>query len=131
MLLVETTQVTTDDPLNPDRRFRASGVRFCAGLRRHNQVLQLTPDSGIWELNRTYVITLNNRDRYLLTAPDGAAVADGDQFLIRDQAGNAVTFEYESGYKIWVPQTLTIQAVDAGPDSATGTRSRSPPPSLT
>ena len=90
------------------------GSDYLQGYNAINQVLQLTPDSGIWEINRTYVITLNNRDRYMLTAPDGAAIQDGDQFLIRDQAGNAVTFEYESGYKIWIPQTLTIQAVDAG-----------------
>ncbi|HPM79751.1 MAG TPA: S8 family serine peptidase, partial [Candidatus Anammoximicrobium sp.] len=114
VLLVESTQVTSDDPTDPSDDFGARASDYRLGYHAGNQVLVLTPDSGVWEFNRTYVITLNNRDRYVLTAPDGAAIADGDQFLIRDEAGNAVTFEYESGYKLWIPQTLTIEAVDAG-----------------
>ena len=72
VLLVETTQVRADDPLNPADDFEPRASDFALGYDG-NQVLKLTPDSGTWEPGRTYVITLNNRDRYVLTAPDGAA----------------------------------------------------------
>jgi hypothetical protein len=112
VLLVEQSQVVPFDPNDPASALLPQASDYTLGYEGVNQVLLLTPDSRIWESDRTYVITLNNRDRYLLTAPDGGMVDDGDQFLIRDQIGTAVTFEYESGYKVWVPQTLTIQAVD-------------------
>ncbi|TVS14763.1 MAG: hypothetical protein EA424_18305, partial [Planctomycetaceae bacterium] len=111
VLLVEQTQVVPFDPTDPGDALLRRSSDYTMGFEGSNQVLRLTPASAIWESDRTYVISLNNRDRYLLTAADGAMIDDGDQFLIRDQAGNAVTFEYESGYKMWVPQTLMIHAI--------------------
>jgi hypothetical protein len=111
VLLVEQTQVVYG---GSGSDFEPGASDYTLGYEGTNQVLRLTPDSRVWEFDRTYVITLNNKDRYLLKTPSGAAVQDGDQFLIRDGNGNAVTFEYESGYKMWVPQTLTIHAVEAG-----------------
>ncbi|MCY2991686.1 MAG: right-handed parallel beta-helix repeat-containing protein, partial [Planctomycetota bacterium] len=113
LLLYESTQVKPDNPADPSDDLDPRSYDYTQGYDGTNQILKLTPKSKIWEGNRTYVVTLNNRDRYVLTAPDGGAVSDGGQFVIHDAAGNAVTFEYESGYTIWVPQTFEIQAVDA------------------
>ena len=40
--------------------------------------------------------------------PDGSQVADGETFVITDNTGGTVTFEFESGYSLFVPETLKL-----------------------
>ncbi|MGE0758627.1 MAG: GEVED domain-containing protein [Pirellulaceae bacterium] len=74
-----------------------------------NNIIRITPVAGIWETDRVYEIELSNSTGTSIQAPNGASVDDGDSFQITDEAGNQVTFEYDSGYVLQVPQTLALQ----------------------
>lgn len=79
-----------------------------------NNVIRLTPLAGIWESDSIYEIDLANSVGFVVDAPKGSDLLDGGQFDITDEEGNLVTFEYESGYVLEVPQTLALQIPDAG-----------------
>lgn len=101
-----------------DGRLLREGVDYTFGFNVTNRTIRLTPLSGIWRPGSAYEITLNNRDRFVLTAQDGATVSDGQQFRILDENGVSAVYEYESGYSIQVPQTLAITVPSVG--AATG-----------
>ena len=92
----------------------AEGVDYSFHYDATNNVIRLTPLAGMWEINRVYEIALSNAGGFLLAAPQGTAVNDGDQFTITDLLGTTATFEYDSGYAIRVPQTLAIQIPPSG-----------------
>jgi hypothetical protein len=71
-----------------------------------NKIINLSPIAGIWEGNSVYVIQLANRDQFIISAPAGNQVNDGDSFQLVDQMGNSATFEYESGYTMFVPANV-------------------------
>lgn len=101
-----------------DGRLLREGVDYTFGFNVTNRTIRLTPLSGIWRPGSAYEITLNNRDRFVLSAMDGASVSDGQQFRIVDQNGVSAVYEYESGFSIQVPQTLAIRVPAVG--AATG-----------
>ena len=101
-----------------DGRLLREGVDYTFGFNVTNRTIRLTPLSGIWRPGSAYEITLNNRDRFVLSAQDGTSVSDGQQFRIVDRNGVSAVYEYESGYSIQVPQTLAIQIPAVG--AATG-----------
>ncbi len=70
-----------------------------------NQIL-LTPQAGVWLPGYTYQIELVNRDRFVISSGD--LVSDGQAFTVTDADGNSETFEFESGYSLQVPETLTL-----------------------
>ena len=44
----------------------------------------------------------------MIEMPDGSQVTDGETFVITDNTGGTVTFEFESGYSLFVPETLKL-----------------------
>ncbi|MDX1924959.1 MAG: DVUA0089 family protein [Pirellulaceae bacterium] len=82
-----------------------------------NEVI-LTPLAGVWKDGRVYEVAVNNKNRFVLTAPAGDQVADGDFFTITDRDGGIVYYEFDSGYRLQVPQGLTLLVPLAG--GATG-----------
>ena len=82
-----------------------------------NEVI-LTPLAGVWKNDRVYEVAVNNKNRFVLTAPAGDQVADGDIFTITDADGGVVYYEFDSGYRLQVPQGLTLLIPLAG--GATG-----------
>ncbi len=78
----------------------------------------LTPLAGIWKNDRVYEISINNKDRFVMYAPAGDQVSDGDSFTINDTNGGTVHFEFDSGYRLQVPQGLSLLVPLAG--GATG-----------
>jgi hypothetical protein len=90
------------------------GVDYRFRYDSTNKVINLSPMAGIWPGNSVYVIQLANRDQFIVSAPAGDAVNDGESFQLVDQEGNAVTFEYESGYTLFVPETLSLRVPSAG-----------------
>jgi hypothetical protein len=97
------------------------GVDYAFSYDATNNIIRLTPFAGIWERDRVYDIRLSNDEGLALTATDGASVIDGDNFDLTDDQGNQVTFEYESGYSLHVPQTLALQIpIDGGSAIADG-----------
>ena len=97
------------------------GLDYTFSYDATNNIIRLTPLAGIWEEDRVYEIDLSNAESLALTASDGASVTDGDSFDVTDDAGNTATFEFESGYSLLVPQTLTLQIpADGGSGIADG-----------
>lgn len=82
-----------------------------------NEVI-LTPLAGVWKDGRVYEVAVNNKNRFVLTAPAGDQVADGDVFTITDSNGGVVYYEFDSGYRLQVPQGLNLLIPLAG--GATG-----------
>ena len=90
------------------------GIDYSFSYNATSDTIVVTPLSGIWEPDRVYVIRVNNRDYYRITASNGWELPDGWQFLVRDVQGDQETFEFESGYTLQVPQTLQIIVPEAG-----------------
>lgn len=97
-----------------DGRLLVEGVDYRFSYDETNDVITLRPLAGIWSQNSVYEIELNNRDRFVVTAPAGPQAVDGEQFTIIDDAGGRVTFEYESGYQLELPEVITLTAPVAG-----------------
>lgn len=95
-------------------RLMVEGIdyRFAYDTTR-NEII-LTPLAGVWKNDRVYDILLNNKDRFVLVAPSGDTIQDGDRMIIRDSLGGNVHFEFESGFRLQIPQGLKIQVPLAG-----------------
>lgn len=79
-----------------------------------SNTIRLTHISGVWPEENVYVVMLNNTDRFVFTAQAGSRHRDGESFTIRDRVGNLVTFEFESGFSIIVPEPLTLHVPSVG-----------------
>ena len=110
----DSTVIQPTVTVTQDGQFLREGIDYTFDYNNTSDTIRLTPLAGIWEEDAVYVITLNNRDRYVLTAPAGNTVDDQDQFRLKDANGDQVVFEFESGYTMQVPQTLLLQAPAAG-----------------
>jgi hypothetical protein len=100
-----------------DGRLLVEGVDYRFAYDETNDVITLRPLAGIWKQDSVYEIELNNRDRFVVTAPAGPQAVDGEQFVIRDENGGQLTFEYESGYQLDLPEVITLTAPVAGTGS--------------
>ena len=90
------------------------GIDYLFGYNATSDTIVLTPLSGIWNPNKIYQVQLNNLDRFRLVAKPGPQIADGQGFEIRSKTGPVTTFEFESGYTVIVPQTLTLTVPPQG-----------------
>jgi hypothetical protein len=79
-----------------------------------SNTIHLLPSSGIWRDDAVYHIELNNRDRFVINAPRGDQVQDGERFQITDGSGTTVTFEFDTGFYFDIPQSLSIQVPRTG-----------------
>ncbi|HND56713.1 MAG TPA: hypothetical protein PLV92_30050, partial [Pirellulaceae bacterium] len=123
---IQTAPVTVDEnglllalngpaiTLFEDNRFLREGYDYTFRYDALADSIILTPLAGIWPDGKVYQIKLNNKDRFVIDAPNGAAANDGATFTITDDTGARVTFEYDSGYRMQVPATLTINVPVAG-----------------
>ncbi len=98
-------------------RLLAEGIDYTFSYDSTRGLITLRPLAGIWRNDRAYRISINNRDRMVGLAPSANAIADGDSFLVVDDNGGRVTFEFESGYELRIPETLQFTV----PQAATGT----------
>jgi hypothetical protein len=98
-------------------RLLEEGIDYRFAYDQTNNVITLRPLAGIWRQESIYEIGLNNQDRFVLTAPAGPQVVDGEQFVVVDDAGGRVTFEYEAGYQLEIPEVITLNAPVAGTGS--------------
>jgi len=74
----------------------------------------LTPISGIWQDNSTYTIAINNTDSFQLVPKPGSELNDGESFAVVAGTTSSDTYEFESGYKMQIPQTFALQVPEAG-----------------
>lgn len=98
-----------------DGRFLEEGMDYVYQYDTTGSTIRLTPLSGIWPAGSVYVVKINNRDRFVIDAPRGAAVNDGQVFTITNNVGETATFEFDSGYNVLVVGTTT------GPTPGTST----------
>ncbi len=100
--------------------FLREGIDYTFRYNRTSNEAVLTPLSGIWQ-SGVYVIRVNNRDRFVIDAAAGNAIADGDDFTITNASGETATVEFDSGYTIAITETLGLQvpAVGAAPGGIT------------
>jgi subtilisin family serine protease len=95
-------------------RMLVEGIDYRFAYNATRDEIILTPLAGVWKNGAAYEITINNRDRFVIDAPAGDEVSDGDSFTIVDANGGVVHFEFDSGYQIQIPQGLTLQIPLAG-----------------
>ncbi|QDT09692.1 tandem-95 repeat protein [Planctomycetes bacterium K23_9] len=103
VILTENGQLLTPD------------VDYIFGYSANNRTLRLTPISGLWRPDAVYEITLNNQPSVKVPFPGGDGILDGDQVIIQDTNGGVVTFEFDSGFSLTVPQStlLTVSGTNA------------------
>ncbi len=90
------------------------GIDYSFSYNATSDIIKLTPLSGIWKPDSLYTITLNNKDQFVITTPAGDQLKDGDAILIGDLQPRTDRYEFDSGYSLQVPQTLTIQVPAEG-----------------
>ena len=110
----DSTVVTEAVIVKQDGVVLEDGLDYRFSYNTTNDTVTITPLSGIWESDRIYTVLLNNIDHHRVSFPDGNQLPDGTQFAIVDGQGDRATFEFESGYRLQVPQTLALQVPAAG-----------------
>lgn len=95
-------------------RLLTEGVDYTFAYNATRDEIILTPLAGVWRQGKVYEISINNKDRFVVTAPAGDQVSDGDTFNITDEDGGVVVYEFDSGYRLQVPQGLEMQVPLAG-----------------
>lgn len=95
-------------------RVLREGIDYSFAYNATRDEIVLTPLAGVWKNGKVYEISINNKDRFVISAPSGDQVADGDKFTITDENGGVVHYEFDSGYRLQVPQGLTLQIPLAG-----------------
>jgi hypothetical protein len=101
-LTVDSSKIT----LTADGHLLRENVDYLFRYNTVTNTIRLLPTGAAWDNNRVYVITFPNEDRFVVSMPHGGQIADGETFMITDSTGGTVTFEFESGYSLFVPQTL-------------------------
>ncbi|RPH77326.1 MAG: hypothetical protein EHM77_08170, partial [Planctomycetaceae bacterium] len=95
-------------------RLLTEGVDYAFEYHAANKTIRLTPLAGLWKRDHSYVIQLANVTRITISGKSGADLTDGESFELTDSFGGRVTYEFDSGYVIEVPQTLAVQIPPAG-----------------
>ncbi len=67
-----------------DGRLLIEGIDYTFAYNSTRDEIVLTPLAGVWKNDRVYEISLNNKDRFVISAPSGDQVADGDTFSVTD-----------------------------------------------
>ena len=100
--------------ITEDGRTLREGIDYVFAYNPTTKEIVLTPLAGVWRNDRVYEIKLNNRDRFVVRAPSGDQVNDGDSFQITDNQGGVVHFEFDSGYRMQLPSSLRLILPEAG-----------------
>jgi len=95
-------------------RLLVEGIDYAFSYNRTTNEIILKPLAGIWKNERVYDITLNNKSRFVVDAPAGDQVSDSNSFTARDSTGGNVTFEFDSGYRLQLPQGVELVIPLAG-----------------
>ncbi len=86
--------------------------RFTYNATRDEVIL--TPLGGVWKNGNVYEISINNKDRFVISTPSGDSIQDGDLLTITDNQGGRQIFEFDSGYRLQIPQGLEFSIPLAG-----------------
>ena len=83
------------------------GIDYVFGYNAGSNTIRLTPFAGLWRRDSVYEITLINKPTYRIDSKNGVYINDGEFFQVTLADGTARTFEFESGFVLDVPATLT------------------------
>ncbi len=100
--------------LTENGRLLVEGIDYVFSYNATTNEIVLKPLAGIWRNDRVYDISLNNKDRFVIDAASGDVVNDGDTITIVDSMGGTVYFEYDSGFRLQIPQGLQLLVPIAG-----------------
>jgi hypothetical protein len=89
-----------------DSKFLLEGIDYTYRFDATSNTIRLTPLAGIWPAGKVYVIKVNNTDRFVIDAPAGNTLVDGDVFRITNETGETAVFEFDSGYNLRVLGTV-------------------------
>jgi len=95
-------------------RLLVEGIDYAFSYNTTTNEIVLKPLAGVWRNQRVYDININNKDRFVVNTVPGDQINDGDTFTIKDSNGGNVTFEYESGFRLQIPQGLQLNLPLAG-----------------
>ncbi len=98
-------------------RLLEEGIDYRFAYDATRNIVTFTPLAGIFQNDRSYRIALNNRNRTVLVAPQADQLRDGDQLSVTDANGGTVVFEFESGFELQFPETLTLVVPTVGTDA--------------
>ncbi len=112
-LTVDSDKIT----ITADGQLLTENVDYSFRYNETTNTIRLIPLSGAWDNDKAYVISLPNEDRFVIDMPNGSEVADGELFVVTDQQGATVTFEFESGYSLFIPETLKLYVPQVGKGS--------------
>ena len=99
----------TSFSLSRDGELMTLGKDYNFAFHPNNNLIRFTPVKGKFESDKTYTISVANRDGFLIKFKDGSQTYDGNVFELEDLYGNHAKFEFESGYSIYVEQSYTFQ----------------------
>jgi hypothetical protein len=95
-------------------RLLVEGIDYVFSYNLTTNEILLRPLAGVWKNEKVYDITLNNKDRFVVDAPAGDQIGDGNTFTVQDSSGGNVTFEFDSGYRLQLPQGIELLIPLAG-----------------
>ena len=103
--------------LTENGRLLAPGQDYVFGYSSNSRTFRLTPLARQWRPDAVYEITLNNQPSLSIDLPDGSGITDGDQIVVTEiGTGNQVTFEYDSGFTLSVPQSTLLSVTGTNAD---------------
>ncbi|MFN9915148.1 MAG: hypothetical protein ACK53L_21345, partial [Pirellulaceae bacterium] len=98
---------------------------YIFGFNAGSNTIRLTPLSGLWRIDSVYEISLVNTPTYRIDTLDGASILDGEQIVVTLANKSSRTLEFDSGFIVEVPVTLT--GATANGQTFTYTKAGSPP----
>jgi VCBS repeat-containing protein len=102
-----TTVLANSVILTENGRTLVPNVDYIFGFNAGSNTIRLTPLSGLWRIDSVYEISLVNTPTYRIDTLDGASILDGEQIVVTLSDNSNRTLEFDSGFIVEVPVTLT------------------------
>lgn len=123
-ILIDERQGTGPDPktitpntviLTENGRPLTNGVDYTFGFSANSRTIRLTPIAGFWRRDSVYEVTLINKPTMRLDAPvNGLGIVDDSRISLTTASGAQTALEFDTGYVLNVPQTLTLVVPSTG-----------------
>jgi hypothetical protein len=110
----DSTVTTSQVKVFQDAILLVDGVDYRFRYDSLNNTIRIIPLAGVWESNHTYRIQVANDDQFLIVAPGGEEVIDGQAFTMVDNDGNFARFEFETGFVLTIPETYVLDMPKTG-----------------
>lgn len=82
------------------------GVDYTFGYNPSTNTIRLTPLAGVFKTDSVYVVRMLDSTDSVILALEGNRLTDGGIYTVVDRTGQRLSFEYETGITVTIPQTL-------------------------